>query len=240
MSENTSQNRRRANRINAQKSTGPKTAQGKGNVRHNAVKHGLYSPDIIINSPHLKENAEEYDLLLASLMAELKPVGLLQESLVRKIADCLWRMRRVIRAETAEISRGLEYVDRDLNRASTFRDLMGIDSAEPYDNSAEAETARRRNMIGVSALPGGTAAINILRYEMRLDRQLTRTLRLFLYLQKTNNITADLYELGPPEYEETNPTTDPPSQPETGNPPTTCDARRPADDEIEICQILGE
>ena len=102
MSEITSQNRRRANRLNAKKSTGPKTAKGKRNVRHNAVKHGLYSPDIIINSPHLKENAEEYDLLLASVMAELKPVGLLQECLARKIADCLWRLRRVIRAESAE------------------------------------------------------------------------------------------------------------------------------------------
>ena len=71
----------------------------------------------------------------------------------------------------------------------------------------------------------------------RLDRRLTRTLRLLLRAQKNSNITADLYELGPPEYEETNPTTDPPSQPETGNPPTTCDDRRPADDATEICYI---
>ena len=69
----------------------------------------------------------------------------------------------------------------------------------------------------------------------RLDRRLTRTLRLFLYLQKTNNITADLYEMGPPEYEQTNPTTKPPSQPETGNPPTTCTDHRPSNDESEIC-----
>ena len=100
MSESTSQNRIKAGYStihggkNAKKSAGPKTAKGKRNVRHNAVKHGLYSPDIIINSPHLKENAEEYDLLPASVMAELKPVGLLQECLVRKIADCLWRLGR--------------------------------------------------------------------------------------------------------------------------------------------------
>ena len=42
----------------------------------------------------------------------------------------------------------------------------------------------------------------------------TRTVRLLLSLQKNNNLTTDLLALGPPEYEETNPTARPISQPE--------------------------
>ena len=38
-----SKERRLANRLNAQKSTGPKTAWGKFRTSRNAVKHGLYS-----------------------------------------------------------------------------------------------------------------------------------------------------------------------------------------------------
>ena len=45
-----------ANRDNAQKSTGPKTDEGKAIVSQNNTKHGLYSKDIIINSPKLQEN----------------------------------------------------------------------------------------------------------------------------------------------------------------------------------------
>jgi hypothetical protein len=37
-----------ANRRNAQKSTGPKTPEGKAAVRLNAMKHGLLSKDVLL------------------------------------------------------------------------------------------------------------------------------------------------------------------------------------------------
>jgi len=43
-----------ANRQNAQKSTGPKTDKGKVVVGNNAVKHGLYNDNVIIDSPYLQ------------------------------------------------------------------------------------------------------------------------------------------------------------------------------------------
>ena len=64
-----------ANRQNAKKSTGPKTEQGKAIIEQNAIKHGLYSRAAVINSPNLKEDQAEYDLLFESMCDELKPQG---------------------------------------------------------------------------------------------------------------------------------------------------------------------
>ena len=44
----TSEKQAEANRRNALKSTGPKTPEGKSTVRHNALRHGLLSRDILL------------------------------------------------------------------------------------------------------------------------------------------------------------------------------------------------
>src|SRR3979490_705097 len=46
-----------ANRLNAKKSTGPRTAEGKAAVRLNALKHGLFALDPIIEG----ENPVHFD-----------------------------------------------------------------------------------------------------------------------------------------------------------------------------------
>jgi hypothetical protein len=43
-----------ANRRNAQKSTGPKTADGKAASSQSHLKHGLYSGNIIVSAPRKK------------------------------------------------------------------------------------------------------------------------------------------------------------------------------------------
>ena len=72
-----------ANRKNAQKSTGPKTESGKRTVSRNGLKHGAFARDLIIRSPYLEEDPDEFNRLLASLTDELKPETLFQECLVR-------------------------------------------------------------------------------------------------------------------------------------------------------------
>ena len=51
-----------ANRLNAKKSTGPRTAEGKAAVRLNALKHGLFALDPIIEG----EKPAHFDALRAS------------------------------------------------------------------------------------------------------------------------------------------------------------------------------
>jgi hypothetical protein len=64
----------KANRRNASKSTGPKRPEGKATVRHNAVKHGLLSKDVLLPG----EDESVLQELGDALRAELQPEGVLE------------------------------------------------------------------------------------------------------------------------------------------------------------------
>jgi len=203
----TTEKQRRANRRNAQKSTGPKTNEGKQMSAQNAVRHGLRTQEIIIDSPHLKESREDYDSLLASLIEELKPQTAFQEFLVQRIANCLWRSRRAIRAESAQIACQLDSVDRELDRNARID--QWLNRRAPRDVTPEDEARARSIIIGRKSIPSSNASFNILRYEMRLDRQLSRAYALLNDLQKRASSPA------PPEPpdQQNHPQTDLPSAP---------------------------
>ena len=112
----------KANQSNAQKSTGPVTAEGKKIVANNAVKHGLFSKHLVLRD----ENPEDYQLLLDGLQTELNPVGTLEQSLVERIAVTLWRQRRLVRSETAHI----ELSNKPSIIASAVNAEMSLNSSE--------------------------------------------------------------------------------------------------------------
>ncbi len=177
-----------SNRRNAKKSTGPRTPNGKTIASRNSIKHGLYARDIIIDSPHLREDASEYKNLLESLIEELKPTTLFQESLVIKIANCLWRSRRAIIAESSQIFRQLDYLGPDRYKDSLIKILQRDDiHEEPPDPSELEEAKEHAALIGVKSIPNQDFSMNLLRYEMRLDRQLTRAYKLLRHLQSIEN-----------------------------------------------------
>lgn len=89
-----------ANRRNALRSTGPRTAAGKGVVRDNALKHGFLSRHLIIEG----ESPEDFGQLLDELMREYRPVGVVESGLVEQVAICLWRKARFVRAEAAMVN----------------------------------------------------------------------------------------------------------------------------------------
>jgi len=91
----TSDNKAEANRRNAQKSTGPKTPEGKRAVRLNALRHGLRSEQILLPGED-KVALRELD---EHLRAELDPHGELERLLVDRIVAGYWRLRRLGRVE---------------------------------------------------------------------------------------------------------------------------------------------
>src|SRR4026207_646001 len=110
-----------ANRINAQKSTGPKTPEGKDAVRLNGLKHGLTSEILVLPG----ESVSDFEALLDSLEAEHQPATPTEVILVRQIAMASWRLHRLLHVEAA-YSR-LRRTDLDVHFKSYYDDLTEPD-----------------------------------------------------------------------------------------------------------------
>jgi hypothetical protein len=96
----TSEAQLRANRENAQKSTGPKTEAGKDASRRNANKHGLYQeiPQPIGQGP-FAEDADDFDRRVAEINESLAPRDGLEAFLCGQIVVEATRSRRLGRVE---------------------------------------------------------------------------------------------------------------------------------------------
>jgi hypothetical protein len=104
MSKTMSPQQIQANRLNAQKSTGPKTAQGKAAMRLNALKHGILARQVVVQGYKIVESSREFKTLFGEYHEHLAPVGPLEEMLVDQIVATVWRLRRVRIAESGEIA----------------------------------------------------------------------------------------------------------------------------------------
>lgn len=111
----TSEKQIRANRRNAQKSTGPKTPEGKDAVRQNARMHGLRSQEVLAPG----EDEEALMELDENLRDELQPVGELENLQVDSIVGYYWRLRRLRGVEASIFAS--EHYDELVDRA--FREI---------------------------------------------------------------------------------------------------------------------
>ncbi len=100
----TTQKQIESNCQNALLSTGPTTANGKMIVSTNAIKHGIFTKDLILKSDIEHENEDEYREILNNLVDCLSPCNQMESLLVEKIAVDFWRLRRTIRFETGSIA----------------------------------------------------------------------------------------------------------------------------------------
>jgi len=84
-----------ANRMNSQKSTGPRTTAGKAASRYNAVKHGIFATTQIM----FDEKAEDLAELAAEYHEHHSPADPEQRFLVDTLVNNEWRLRRLRRVE---------------------------------------------------------------------------------------------------------------------------------------------
>jgi len=157
-----------ANRKNALKSTGPTTPQGKRRVAQNALRHGFFSQCLLVKHPDGKEDEGEYAAFYAALRKHYEPMDWLEELWVEKIAVWSWRLRRLIRCESGQISKALADHDYDVQQ-SKAADSEHSEIAPPSNPEIDAMTDHL-------LLPSNEDLERLLRYEAMISRQLNHAI----------------------------------------------------------------
>ncbi|MBX6314268.1 MAG: hypothetical protein IRY99_15350, partial [Isosphaeraceae bacterium] len=97
-----------ANRLNALRSCGPKTEEGKARSRRNAMKHGLAGEGVCL-PPDLEA---ERQARLAAYQEDLRPANAIERALVERMATADVRLGRCVAIDEAELRRQAERAGR--------------------------------------------------------------------------------------------------------------------------------
>lgn len=131
----TSEARMIANRKNAARSTGPKTAEGKQRSRRNGLKHGLTGAGVVL----VEDDRTEVDRRERDLQRELAPTSTLGSILVGQMATLSVRMEQGARREAASLATRVrhsgEAFDRD--RAEQAGRIFATLASDPRGVVAE-------------------------------------------------------------------------------------------------------
>lgn len=98
----------------------PVTERGKQKSSYNAVKHGIFAVGLVRD----RESRTQYHRIVADMVETLQPVGRLEEILVEKLTMLVWRYRRLLQAEAAEVAREAESAEEGNLEGKTRAMLM--------------------------------------------------------------------------------------------------------------------
>jgi hypothetical protein len=117
-----SEARIKANQLNAKRSTGPKTPDGKERSRRNGLKHGMTGRGIVIPEEEVNEVEQRH----RALQAELAPQSAMGAILVGQMATLSVRMERGAKQEFAAVAIRVRHASDvfDAERIDTARQLF--------------------------------------------------------------------------------------------------------------------
>jgi hypothetical protein len=163
-----------ANRLNAFKSTGPRTDEGKQRSRCNAVRHGLTAETVIA---HL-EDQQDYEAFETAVTSCYEAESAVERELVLRLASVLWRLRRAVGIETALFesmgAQSRKSVAKGSAEPARLFTLVGQPERPHSSIGNDAYTLQRnkiaKNFLRLTDFP--TCPLDRLsRYEQRLWRQ---------------------------------------------------------------------
>ena len=167
-----------SNRRNAQKSTGPKTPDGKRRASQNAVRHGLTAETVVAPL----EDPADYRGFELAVTAAYDAETAVERELVLRLASLLWRLRRATAVET-----GLLQIQCEMSAASdpAPSKLAGemCDVIEIFQSRNDASgQVLARCFLGLAGLDNGIFE-RLGRYEASLWRQVSQTIFILQHLQ---------------------------------------------------------
>jgi hypothetical protein len=142
-----------ANRINAQKSTGPRTPEGKARSRRNGLRHGLTAKTCMLDG----EDPEGLTDLIAEIREKFDPQDTDEDFLIERMANARQRYSRIMPIE-----------------AAIFNLRLSVDQAPKEITEALSQNGQRAWAYMRDA-NGGNSLSKIARYETGLLREYDRS-----------------------------------------------------------------
>lgn len=182
-----------ANRINALKSTGPRSAEGKQRSSLNAIKHGAFVRMKVLPG----EDQAEFDQVSSALFQSLSPRSAMQEWLCGQIVEIAWKIKRLGNAE--------------LGIYQTRQQQLDEDRDEDDDTILPSETDPLVSEI-ISDDDGPIT--RVMEHQLRLNKMMLRMVNELYQLKKREEVGSPQSAVGS-ECAETNPVGSP--QPAVGS-----------------------
>ncbi len=161
-----------ANRLNAQKSTGPRTAEGKERASQNAIKHGLLAKEAVIAG----EDPAEFEMYREGMLQTLAPAGAVEEMLAERVVGLSWRLLRAERLQNAAFA-ALEEGETTAvleERLEEWKQIKGSDWDRSVCGVVDVNAELGRAV--VEDFAGARVLDRLLMYERRIESSLYRTM----------------------------------------------------------------
>jgi len=130
----------RANRLNAQLSTGPRTPGGKSVSSANSIRHGFTAARLVV-PPH---EAAEFEAYRASLVKDTHPEGAIENELFDRLLLHGWSLFRIRAAEAQLVAdAGANVTAPDVARQLNLLSRYRRDLERSYDRALK-ELSRRQ------------------------------------------------------------------------------------------------
>ncbi len=160
-----------ANRHNAQKSTGPRSPEGRSIVSQNALKHGLTAAHDIISS----ESQADFDLYRGQFLSELAPDSPMEYMLAERVVNLSWRLKRTGNIQNQTID-ALIAPDTPSPLTKLAQSLLSRVRDQSQLDPSESDPDLTLGRLAVKDFSNTRVLERLLMYERRIENSLYKTL----------------------------------------------------------------
>jgi len=145
-----------ANRQNAQRSTGPKTPEGKAKSGRNSITHGIFAKHFLNQAE--PETVAEIETLAVGIQEHYQPVGMVEEILVQKIVVETARYGRILGVEQQELARANAFFSSAVDRVGRYAISTSRALLRAIEEIERIQAARKTREAAASAADGQPSA----------------------------------------------------------------------------------
>ena len=178
-----------ANKRNAQRSTGPRTPQGKSVASLNSVKHGLTANQTVIKS----EDQAEFDLHREQIIDELAPDTPIESFLAERIVDLTWKLKRIGYLQNQTID--ALGTPKTGPLAKLQQSILAKYAPATQNETSEPDPELALGRLAIKDFSNSRVLERLLMYERRTENSLFKTM---LELQRLNMIKKLQADQDPP------------------------------------------